>query len=191
MRFSILAIAATVIGAAVAQTSSSQAYPTVPVANTVWTAGSAVTVQWKQGTPAPTTGLKITLFKGDPAHQTLVQDLGTSTVGATSLKATLPKDLPSDWYSIRIGSDSYSHYFLIKGTGPVPSAPAPTGITPNTSAVAIPSASGNSTIKPTGATTTTTATPAVTTVAKNAAGYLTAAPIAMAAVVAAAAALVF
>lgn len=189
MRFSIFAVAVSFIGAAMAQ-AASQAYPTVPVASTVWTAGTTVTVQWKLGTPAPTTGLGITLFKGDPAHQTLVQDLGTSAVGATSLKVALPKDLTSDWYSLRIGTDSYSHYFLIKGTGPVPTAPAPTGIASTTAVLPTTTASSNSTIKST-ATTTAIATPTVPTVAKNAAGYLTAAPVAMAAVAVAAAALVF
>ncbi|KAF9904582.1 hypothetical protein EC991_002571 [Linnemannia zychae] len=188
MRFSVLAVAASLIGAAMAQVAT-QAYPTVPVANTVWTAGTAVTVQWKLGSPAPTAGLSVTLFKGDPAHQTLVQELGTGAVGATSLKATLPKDLASDWYSIRIGADSYSHYFLIKGTGPVPTAPAPTGITPTTATVATPSATTNSTLKPT---TVTSATPTPTvSKSENAAGFLTAAPVAMAAIAAAAAALVF
>ncbi|KAF9130538.1 hypothetical protein BGW39_002948 [Mortierella sp. 14UC] len=189
MRFSVLAVAASLIGAAMAQVAT-QAYPTVPVANTVWTAGTAVTVQWKLGTPAPTAGLTVTLFKGDPAHQTLVQDLGTGAAGATSLKATLPKDLASDWYSIRIGADSYSHYFLIKGTGPVPTAPAPTGATPTSATVAIPSATTNSTVK---STTVTSASPTPTTENRNqnAAGFLTAAPVAMAAVAAAAAAFVF
>ncbi|KAG0071984.1 hypothetical protein BGZ89_008713 [Linnemannia elongata] len=189
MRFSVLAVAASLISAAVAQVAT-QAYPTVPVANTVWNAGADVTVQWKLGSPAPTAGLLVTLFKGDPAHQTKVIDLGTGAAGATSLKATLPKDLASDWYSVRIGADSYSHYFLIKGTGPAPTAPAPTGVTATTSSVAVPSVTNsNSTVKPTTATTT-TATP-VATVNKNAAGYLSAAPLAMAAVAVAAAALVF
>ncbi|KAK3848319.1 MAG: hypothetical protein J3R72DRAFT_428792 [Linnemannia gamsii] len=188
MRFSVLAIAASVIGAVMAQ-AATQAYPTVPVANTVWTAGTDVTVQWKLGTPAPTAGLTVTLFKGDPAHQQLVKELGTGAAGATSLKTTLPKDLASDWYSVRIGTDSYSHYFLIKGTGPVPTAPAPTGVTPTTATVATPTATVPSVTKPT-ATVTASSTPTPTN-NQNAAGYLTAAPVAMAAVAAAAAALVF
>ncbi|KAF9923977.1 hypothetical protein FBU30_005963 [Linnemannia zychae] len=189
MRFSILAIAASVIGAVMAQ-ASTQAYPTVPVASTVWNAGAAVTVQWKLGTPAPTTGLTVTLFKGDPAHQTQVQELGTGAVGATSLKVTLPKDLASDWYSVRIGSDSYSHYFLIKGTGPAPTAPAPTGAAPTTATTANPTSATSASVKPTTAASATT-TPTVPTTNKSAAGVLAAAPVAAAAVAVAAAAFVF
>ncbi|KAG9325607.1 hypothetical protein KVV02_000632 [Mortierella alpina] len=103
-----------------------QAYPTLPVANTIWTSPSNVTVQWKLGTPPATTALAVELFKGDPSHQTLVQKLGTGKPGATSLKVAIPAKLESNWYSVRIG-DSYSHPFIIKGTGPVPTGPAPTG----------------------------------------------------------------
>ncbi|KAG0285952.1 hypothetical protein BGZ96_009875 [Linnemannia gamsii] len=189
MRFSVLAVAASFISAAMAQVAT-QAYPTVPIASTVWNAGAAVTVQWKLGSPAPAAGLIVTLFKGDPAHQTKVIDLGTGAAGATSLKATLPKDLTSDWYSVRIGADSYSHYFLIKGTGPIPTVPAPTGVTATTSSAAVPSVTNtNSTVKPTTAPAPTTAP--VATVNKNAAGFLNAAPVVVAAVAAAAAALVF
>ncbi|KAG0263940.1 hypothetical protein BG011_007773 [Mortierella polycephala] len=159
-----------------------QAYPTVPIAATVWNAGANVTVQWKLNASGEKAALAVDLFKGDPAHQTLVKKLGTGALGKTSLKATLPAKLDSDWYSVRIG-DSYSHYFMIKGTGPVP-----TGSPPTAAPTVLPTASSaaNSTTTPTG-----TQSIASPTQSTSSASYLSTAPMAViaGAVVAAALAL--
>ncbi|KAG0081569.1 hypothetical protein BGZ90_007236 [Linnemannia elongata] len=125
MRFSVLAIVATLISVALAQ----QAYPTVPVATTKWNAGAAVTIKWNLNPPAATAGLKIDLLTGDnPQSQRVVATLGTGAPGATKFAATLPANLKSGYYSVRIG-DSYSSYFLIQGEGPVPTGPLPTAAT--------------------------------------------------------------
>lgn len=133
MRFSVLAIVATLLSVTLAQ----QAYPTVPVATTKWNAGAAVTIKWNLNTPAATAGLKIDLLTGNnPQSQTVVATLGTGAPGATKFAATLPANLKSGYYSIRIG-DSYSSYFLIQGEGPVPTGPLPTAVT-TTVATTIP-----------------------------------------------------
>ncbi|KAG0333282.1 hypothetical protein BG000_009300 [Podila horticola] len=139
MRFTIAAIVASLMTACTVM--ADQAFPTAPVANTVWNAGAKVTVQWKLVASEAKTGLTVTLFKGDPAHQTQVEILGTGKPAATSLQATIPAKLESGWYSVRIG-DSWSHYFAIKGTGALPTGPAPTGIT-STSSGALPVPTGN------------------------------------------------
>ncbi|KAG0055510.1 hypothetical protein BGZ83_008386 [Gryganskiella cystojenkinii] len=143
MRFSIIAAATALVSAVMAQ----QAYPTAPIGTTVWTSGASVTVKWTLNPPAAKTGLTVSLFKGDPAHQTLVQDLGVGAPGGTSLQVTIPAKLPSDWYSLRIG-DSYTHYFLIKGTGVAPTAPPAvvTTTVPATSSAPTSTSSGNSTL---------------------------------------------
>ncbi|KAG0064150.1 hypothetical protein BGZ89_009326 [Linnemannia elongata] len=125
MRFSVLAIVATLLSVALAQ----QAYPTAPVATTKWNAGAAVTIKWNLSPPAATAGLKIDLLTGDnPQSQRVVATLGTGAPGATKFAATLPANLKSGYYSVRIG-DSYSSYFLIQGEGPVPTGPLPTAAT--------------------------------------------------------------
>ncbi|KAF9185679.1 hypothetical protein BGZ51_002510 [Haplosporangium sp. Z 767] len=147
-----------------------QAYPTAPVATTVWNAGANVTVQWKLNDSGEKAALGVDLFKGDPAHQTLVKKLGTGAPGKTSLKVTLPLKLDSDWYSVRIG-DSYSHYFMIKGTGPIPTGSPPTAVP-----TVLPTTPGaaNSTATPTG--TQSATSPAQST---NSASYLSTAPMTM------------
>ncbi|KAF9390408.1 hypothetical protein CPB97_009369 [Podila verticillata] len=141
MRFTIAAVVASLMTACTVM--ADQAFPTAPVANTVWNAGAKVNVQWKLVAPEAKTGLVVTLFKGDPAHQTQVEILGTGKPAATSLQVTIPAKLESGWYSVRIG-DSWSHYFAIKGTGAMPTGPAPTGISP-TSSGALPVPTGNGT----------------------------------------------
>ncbi|KAG0086766.1 hypothetical protein BGZ93_010461 [Podila epicladia] len=141
MRFTIAAIVASIMTACTVM--ADQAFPTAPVANTVWNAGAKVNVKWKLVAPEAKTGLTVTLFKGDPAHQTQVEILGTGKPAATSLQVTIPAKLASGWYSVRIG-DSWSHYFAIKGTGTMPTGPAPTGIPP-TSSGALPVPTGNGT----------------------------------------------
>ncbi|KAF9139055.1 hypothetical protein BGX30_008417 [Mortierella sp. GBA39] len=125
MRFSIVAIVATLLSVALAQ----QAYPTAPTASTKWKSGAAVNIKWKLNAPVATAGLKIDLLTGDnPQTQKVVATLGTGAPGATSFAATLPANLKSAYYSVRIG-DSYSSYFLIQGEGPVPTGPLPTAAT--------------------------------------------------------------
>ncbi|KAF8949246.1 hypothetical protein BGZ47_007956 [Haplosporangium gracile] len=125
MRFSVVAIVATLLSVVLAD----QAYPTAPVATTKWNAGAAVTIKWDLTSPAATTGLKIDLLTGDnPQSQRVVATLGTGAPGATKFAATLPANLKSGFYSIRIG-DSYSSYFQIQGEGPLPTGPLPTAVT--------------------------------------------------------------
>ncbi|KAF9146324.1 hypothetical protein BG015_011631 [Linnemannia schmuckeri] len=124
MRFSVVVIVATLLSVALAD----QAYPTAPVATTKWNAGAAVTIKWNLTPPAATTGLKIDLLTGDnPQSQRVVATLGTGAPGATKFAATLPANLKSGFYSIRIG-DSYSSYFQIQGEGPLPTGPLPTAV---------------------------------------------------------------
>ncbi|KAF9276624.1 hypothetical protein BGZ68_009896 [Mortierella alpina] len=177
MRFSAAILVASIIGAVMAQ----QAYPTLPVANTVWNSPSNVTVQWKLGTPPATTALAVDLFKGDPSHQTLVQKLGTGKAGATSLKVEIPAKLESNWYSIRIG-DSYSHPFIIKGTGPAPTGPAPTG-SPSNSTTPTATGGNNPSGTATGIKTTNTPTQAPSSASYTPAGPVLAVVAAVAAVV--------
>ncbi|KAF9928809.1 hypothetical protein FBU30_002080 [Linnemannia zychae] len=186
MRFSIVAIVATILSVALAD----QAYPTAPVASTVWNAGATVNIKWKLLPPAATAGLKIELLAGDnPQTQKVVAALGVGAPGATSFSAALPADLKSGFYTVRIG-DSYSSYFTIKGDGPVPTGPMPTAGT------ALPTASTTATpIRPTtvaplpvpsAQTTTAASKPSVT---PSSAGFLKAsvvAPVAAAAAVVAA-----
>ncbi|KAK3835520.1 MAG: hypothetical protein J3R72DRAFT_451439 [Linnemannia gamsii] len=125
MRFSIIAVVASILSVALAQ----QAYPTVPIASTVWNAGSTVNIRWKLNPPAATAGLKVELLTGDnPQSQRVVAVLGTGAPGATSLSAALSATLKSGYYTIRIG-DSYSSYFVIRGEGAVPTGPLPTAAT--------------------------------------------------------------
>ncbi|KAG0292754.1 hypothetical protein BGZ96_003734 [Linnemannia gamsii] len=128
MRFSIVAVVATLLSVALAN----QAYPTAPVASTKWKAGTPVTIKWTLPSPAATTGLKIELLTGEnPQSQRVVATLGTGAPGATKFAATLPVDLKSGYYTVRIG-DSYSSYFLIQGEGAVPTGPLPTAVTTST-----------------------------------------------------------
>ncbi|CAO3574630.1 unnamed protein product [Mortierella alpina] len=176
MRFSAAVLVASLIGAVMAQ----QAYPTLPVANTIWNSPSNVTVQWKLGTPPATTALAVDLFKGDPTHQTLVQKLGAGKAGATSLKVEIPAKLESNWYSIRIG-DSYSHPFIIKGTGPVPTGPAPTG--GNSTAPTATGGNNNSSATATGIKSTNSPTQAPSSASYTSTGPMFAVAAAVAAVV--------
>ncbi|GJJ69191.1 hypothetical protein EMPS_01537 [Entomortierella parvispora] len=169
MHLSIATFSLSLIGAALAQ----QAFPIAPVAETVWTSGGAATVQWKLNPPAVKTGLDVELYKGDPAHQTLVSKLGTGAPGGTSLKVTIPPKLNSDWYSVRVG-DSYSHYFIIKGVGAAPTGPAPTSGSNATSSITAPTATSSRAV---------TSTPSTTATTKAASGalsgYTTSEPLAM------------
>ncbi|KAG9061883.1 hypothetical protein KI688_007034 [Linnemannia hyalina] len=164
-----------------------QAYPTVPVASTKWNAGAAVNIKWKLNAPAATAGLKIDLLTGDnPQSQKVVATLGTGAPGATSFAATLPANLKSAYYSVRIG-DSYTSYFLIQGEGPVPTGPLPTPVT-TTVTTTVPV---TTTSKPVQSTSTFAPLPVITTTPAGAkptgsgAGFLKAgvvAPVAAAAV---------
>ncbi|KAG0034934.1 hypothetical protein BGZ82_005545 [Podila clonocystis] len=134
MRFSVIAIAATLLSAC--SVMAQQAYPTVPISTTKWNAGAEVTIKWRLNAPATKTPLAVDLLTGtSAASQHVVKTLGTGTAGGTSLKVLLPADLASGWYSIRIG-DSYSAFFTIAGKGPVPTAPAPPSV--NATATLLP-----------------------------------------------------
>ncbi|KAH7032089.1 hypothetical protein BKA57DRAFT_220317 [Linnemannia elongata] len=183
MRFSVLAIVATLLSVALAQ----QAYPTAPVATTKWNAGAAVTIKWNLNPPAATAGLKIDLLTGDnPQSQRVVATLGTGAPGATKFAATLPANLKSGYYSVRIG-DSYSSYFLIQGEGPVPTGPLPTAAT--TTLISSIPVTSSATVAPTSTVAPlpviTTTTPAGAKPTGSGAGFLKAgviAPVAAAAV---------
>ncbi|KAF9276757.1 hypothetical protein BGZ68_009769 [Mortierella alpina] len=182
MRFSVLALAATVIGAVMAQ----QAYPTAPIGSTVWTVGKSATISWKLNSTAKGIPLAITLFKGDPTHQTQVQELFAGAADTTSYKLAAVPDLPADWYSVRVG-DSYSAQFVIEtaaGVRPSGAPPSVTSAAPvvaTTTVGATPTA-GNSTTAP-------TATGSPKTSPVSAGSYLSAGPMAVAAAAVVAAAL--
>ncbi|KAG0025277.1 hypothetical protein BGZ81_007289 [Podila clonocystis] len=131
MRFSAIALAGSLMSAA---SVFAQVYPTAPITTTVWKAGADVTVAWKWNPTPVTTPLDITLFTGEISHQTEVAKLGTSVANAVSLKVTLPADLASSWYSLRIGTE-WSAPFIIQGTGAVPTGPAPTRAASTTAAL--------------------------------------------------------
>ncbi|KAG0272215.1 hypothetical protein BGZ95_012042 [Linnemannia exigua] len=169
MRFSIIAVVASILSVALAQ----QAYPTVPVASTVWNAGATYTIKWKLTPPAATAGLKVELLTGDnPQSQRVVADFGTGTPGGTSLSVTLSASLKSGYYSIRIG-DSYSSYFLIRGVGPTPTGPLPTAVTTTLPITTVPVTSTvpTSTVAPLPIITTAT-TPSGPKTTTNGAGFL-------------------
>ncbi|KAF8951504.1 hypothetical protein CPC16_010707 [Podila verticillata] len=157
MKFSVVALAGSLMSAA---SVFAQVYPTAPITTTVWKAGAAVTVTWKWNPTPVTTPLDVTLFTGEITHQTQVVQLGTSVANAVSLKVTLPADLASSWYSLRIGTD-WSAPFIIQGTGPVPTGPAPTAAT---STAALPTANTTTaSVTLTSATATSTTTKPATT----------------------------
>ncbi|KAG0345360.1 hypothetical protein BG004_003775 [Podila humilis] len=174
MRFSVVALAGSLMSAASVM---AQVYPTAPIASTSWKSGQNVTVSWKWNPNPVATPLEITLFTGEISHQTEVKKLGTTAANAVSFKTQIPANLASSWYSMRIGTE-WTAPFIIQGTGPVPTGPAPTAGTPATatvtptSTVAKPSTTAN--------TTTTTAPPKATN--ESGASMLTVAPMAVAAV---------
>ncbi|KAF9999408.1 hypothetical protein BGZ79_007002 [Entomortierella chlamydospora] len=182
MRFSLVAVAASILSVVMAQ----EAYPTVPVATTVWTAGKNVTVEWKLTNASDKTAMSIDLFKGDPTHQTLVKSYGSAPSGATKFKIALASSLGADYYSIRIG-DSYSHYFTIKSSsGASPTGAMPTvGSTNATTTVAATTAS-SATTKP-AATTTAAGNSTTAGKATSGANMMAAGPMAVAAALVAAA----
>ncbi|KAF9084420.1 hypothetical protein BGX29_002566, partial [Mortierella sp. GBA35] len=119
--FSIVIIIASLLSIVFAQ----RVNPTAPTTSTIWNAGASVTVRWTLISPATTTSLKIELIGGqDPRTQKTIATLGTGVAGGTSLLVTLPANLKSDYYIVRIG-DSYSDSFIIRGTGNFPTGPAP------------------------------------------------------------------
>ncbi|KAF9326026.1 hypothetical protein BG006_010513 [Podila minutissima] len=160
MRFSVIALAGSLMSAA---SVFAQVYPTAPISSTVWKAGNEVTVAWKWNPTPVTTPLDITLFTGEISHQTEVAKLGASVANAVNFKVTLPATLASSWYSLRIGTE-WTAPFIIQGSGPVPTGPAPTRASSATAAVPTTKAATNSTTAAatTKATTATTAAPTPT-----------------------------
>ncbi|KAF9169904.1 hypothetical protein BGX20_009689, partial [Mortierella sp. AD010] len=183
MRFSLVAVAASILSVVMAQ----QAYPTVPVATTVWTAGKNVTVEWKLTNAADKTALGIDLFKGDPAHQTLVKSYGNAPSGATKYKIELASSLGADFYSIRIG-DSYSHYFTIKSSsGASPTGAMPTVGSTNATTTAAATTASSTATKPAATTTTVAGNSTTAGKASSGANMMAAGPMAVAAALVAAA----
>ncbi|CAO3564956.1 unnamed protein product [Mortierella alpina] len=184
MRFSVAALAATLIGAVMAQ----QAYPTAPIGSTVWTVGKSATISWKLNATAKGVPLAITLFKGDPTHQTQVQELSPGVADATSFKLAAVPVVDADWYSVRVG-DSYSAQFVIETAAGVRPSGAPPSATaaPSAPVVASPSAAATAT---SAASNTTAPTATGSPKAPVSAGsYLSAGPLAVAAAAVVAAAL--
>lgn len=188
MRFSVIAIAATLLSAC--SVMAQQAYPTAPVSTTKWNAGAEVTIKWKLNSPATKTPLTVDLLTGtSAASQHVVKTLGTGTAGGTSLKVSLPTNLASGWYSIRIG-DSYSAFFTIVGKGPVPTFPAPPSVNATTTLLptsAYPNITSTTlALRTTSSTATATVPPTpITTSGASALSRASAAGLAVAAVVAA------
>ncbi|KAF9314049.1 hypothetical protein BG003_004578 [Podila horticola] len=154
MRFSVVALTGSLMSAA---SVFAQVYPTAPITTTVWKAGSDVTVAWKWNPTPVTTPLDVTLFTGEISHQTEVAKLGTSVANSLNLKVTVPANLASSWYSLRIGTE-WSAPFIIQGTGAIPTGPAPTSA--SSTIAALPTA--NATTASTTASSTTKATTTVT-----------------------------
>ncbi|KAG0352462.1 hypothetical protein BC939DRAFT_172672 [Gamsiella multidivaricata] len=164
MRFSIFAIAATLVSAVLAQ----EVFPTSPIANTVWYKNTNATIRWK--VLSPTTDkqkLKIDLLSG-PTPQTMqvVDTFGTFEAGAKSAVVAVSKSLATGWYTLRIGENSYTHTFLIKTdsketyTVPEPQATTttiglPTTTLPSTTTTTTATATG----LPSGSVSTSTPTP--------------------------------
>ncbi|KAF9935587.1 hypothetical protein BGZ75_006893 [Mortierella antarctica] len=182
MRFSVVALAATLIGAVMAQ----QAYPTAPIGSTIWTVGKSATISWKLNATAKGVPLAITLFKGDPTHQTQVQELSPGVADTTSFKLAAVPALDADWYSVRVG-DSYSAQFVIEtadGKRPSGAPPSATSV-PSVPAVATTSAAAITSA----ASTAPTATGSPKAAPVSAGSYLSAGPLAVAAAAVVAAAL--
>ncbi|KAF9904774.1 hypothetical protein EC991_002344 [Linnemannia zychae] len=184
MRISVIAIVASILSLALAD----QAYPTAPIASTVWNAGATVTIRWKLTPPAAPAGLKVELLTGDnPQTQRVVATLGVGSPGGTSLSASLPANLKSGYYSVRIG-DSYSSYFVIRGEGPVPTGPLPTAVTTPVAPINTPPATStiaSSSVAPLPVITTTPSAPKPSN-NNNGAGFLKAGAVVPVAAVAAA-----
>ncbi|KAF9165774.1 hypothetical protein DFQ27_002155 [Actinomortierella ambigua] len=159
MRFTLLATAASLMTACLVYAqATTAAYPTVPNAGTKWKAGSTVKVEWKLTDPANKTPMSIRLYHGEPTHLTEDATLGAGEAGATSAQVTLPTNLTSDWYAVRVGEDdSYSHYFIIQGTGAIP-----TGAPPGANSTALPTSSALPTSTLPATTTSASATASVT-----------------------------
>ncbi|KAG0100178.1 hypothetical protein BGZ93_003644 [Podila epicladia] len=160
MRFSVIALAGSLMSAS---SVFAQVYPTAPISSTTWKAGAEVTVAWKWNPTPVTTPLDVTLFTGEISHQTEVAKLGTSVANAVNVKVTLPANLASNWYSLRIGTE-WTAPFIIQGSGPPPTGPAPTRASSTIAALPTANATTASTsaAATTKATTATTATPTPT-----------------------------
>ncbi|KAF9973721.1 hypothetical protein BGZ73_003021 [Actinomortierella ambigua] len=197
MRFTFLTCAATLMAScAVYAQGPTAAYPTVPNAATKWKAGTTAKAVWRLTDPKNQTPMVIRLYHGEPTHLTEDGIIGTGKPGATSAEVKLEPTLPSDWYAIRVGEDdSYSHYFLIQGTGPLPVGPPPGSNT--TASVTATTALATTTLPVTTTTalaTTTAATPTITkpsTAPPSSAAALKIGSLAMGAVAVVAAALAF
>ncbi|KAF9175320.1 hypothetical protein BGX21_007918 [Mortierella sp. AD011] len=158
MRFSTAALTASLIGAIMAQTTTATISVNVthPIASDTWTVGKSATVSWVANVALPNNGnVSVELFHGsDPTHQTLVQALG---YGISQLKIAAVPTVPADWYSVRINSDSYSHYFFIaNATVTAPVTPEPGTTTTTTVTTALPTTTTASSTPIANATTTTT-----------------------------------
>ncbi|KAG0235117.1 hypothetical protein BGW42_005767 [Actinomortierella wolfii] len=198
MRFSFLAAAASLLTAFVAyaqqppENNNAAVKPTDPIASTKWKAGATATVKWELTDKYKGNALTIRLYHGDPAHFTEDAVLGTAPAGSTSFKVNVPANLKSDWYSIRVGDDdSYSHPFLIEGTGPLPTGGPPTAA-PATPTAAPTTAPASSVVPTTArASATATVTKPATASPTGAAGSLKAGSMAIGAAALVAAALAF
>ncbi|KAF9352098.1 hypothetical protein BGX26_010025 [Mortierella sp. AD094] len=149
MRFSAAALTASLIGAVMAQTTTISVNVTHPIASDSWTVGQSATVSWVANVALPNGGnVTVELFHGnDPTHQTLVQPLGS---GVGQLKIAAVPAVPADWYSVRINSDSYSHYFFIaNATVKTPAGPEPGTTTTTTAAVPLPTTANATTVSST------------------------------------------
>ncbi|KAG0241035.1 hypothetical protein BGX31_001495 [Mortierella sp. GBA43] len=118
MRFSAVAVIAVIASTVLAQRTpapGSEVWPTYPVTGTEWyTTSGTQTIKWDLLDGVSTDKeLKVQLLQGDPQSQTIVQELGTVKISEKKFTITLKKDLPSGFYSIRLG-DTYTSYFVIK-----------------------------------------------------------------------------
>ncbi|KAF9116992.1 hypothetical protein BGX27_007046 [Mortierella sp. AM989] len=150
MRFSAIAITATLIGAVLAQVR-----PSRPRQGDVWILKSKVTIYWAPRAPAT---LPVQLLSGPtPSTQKVVAELGDAPKGENLLAIEVP-NVPVGWYTVRIG-DSYSHIFAIQADAKTPpSTPEPKAPNVTTTVSAQPTGSStasasSSVVLPTSATT--------------------------------------
>ena len=173
MRFSIIAIAATVVSTILAQTTSGstapEVSPTLPVAGTIWRKGQNGIISWKLGSFTSGT-LPVHLLQGnDPTHLTVITKIGDINVAAKDSTASVPvPNVPSGYYTLMIGEYAFSHYFLIESKTESYTGTEP--VAPTTTATFNPTTTSTTATTTTAITTTATPTPTIKTSA--AAGYL-------------------
>ncbi|KAF9580028.1 hypothetical protein BGW38_003482 [Lunasporangiospora selenospora] len=189
MRFSVIAIAASLVAAAVAQTTAPTVFITAPILSTTWAVNVDNTMTWKDvKAGAPTTDVDVTLFTGDPAKQVQVAKLGTAKYADLKFTFKIPLKTKSDWYSIQIG-DVWSAQFKVKGDGELPVGTPPSRNATSTTVTSTITTASTATSTSTISKNSTTSSTATATPTGNSGNYLSAGSLTAAAAAAVAAVL--